>query len=388
MEDENRINWLSLFIKMVIIFIFALIIIWLVSKIINRNKLSETFTNNINNMEQVAVEYFKTVDLPLEKGQSEKITLKEMIDKELIVSVNKNGDNVCDTKKSYSKITRQKSDYKVETTLKCGKEKDTITRKFSLKDCRNCNASKSNTDKKDKDNKEKKNNNSSSKSSSNTNTTTNGTTYYEYVKETTSYSKWMKGSATGNNIENKYEYYGVATDTYYTLGYIKSNETTKTYTIKLDKVPNEKYYFTTIEASNYFNTSDESKYLNENKASLNKTSLSDNNNISKYSLGESNFTYKLSPYYRKGSFYVDVTVTVNNNNGVNTYNDSKLNANIYYVPLKLNVKFASNEISSTKPSGDYETISYYRYVTVDKETKWSTESSLEGYTKTGNTKVE
>ena len=49
MEDERRINWLSLFIKIVIIFIFALIIIWLVSKIINKNKLSETFNNNINN---------------------------------------------------------------------------------------------------------------------------------------------------------------------------------------------------------------------------------------------------------------------------------------------------------------------------------------------------
>ena len=55
MEDERRINWLSLFIKIVIIFIFALIIIWLVSKIINKNKLSETFNNNINNMEKVSI---------------------------------------------------------------------------------------------------------------------------------------------------------------------------------------------------------------------------------------------------------------------------------------------------------------------------------------------
>ena len=48
MEDENRINWLGLFIKIVIIFIFALIIVWLVVKIIGRNKLSDTFKNNIN----------------------------------------------------------------------------------------------------------------------------------------------------------------------------------------------------------------------------------------------------------------------------------------------------------------------------------------------------
>ena len=38
MEDERQINWLSLFIKIIIIFIFAIILIWLVSKIINSSK--------------------------------------------------------------------------------------------------------------------------------------------------------------------------------------------------------------------------------------------------------------------------------------------------------------------------------------------------------------
>ena len=42
-NDERRISWLSLFIKIVIAFAFILIIVWLVSKLINRNKLSDTF---------------------------------------------------------------------------------------------------------------------------------------------------------------------------------------------------------------------------------------------------------------------------------------------------------------------------------------------------------
>ena len=79
MEDERQINWLSLFIKIIIIFIFAIILIWLVSKIINNSKPSETFKNNINNMEEVAVSYFKEIDLPQEKGKSTKIKLEEMI---------------------------------------------------------------------------------------------------------------------------------------------------------------------------------------------------------------------------------------------------------------------------------------------------------------------
>lgn len=46
----------------------------------------------------------------------------------------------------------------------------------------------------------------------------------------------------------------------------------------------------------------------------------------------------------------------------------------------------SPKITEEKPSGDYDTITYYRYVEKNKEIKWSTETSLEGYTKTGNTK--
>lgn len=395
MEDENRINWLGLFIKIVIIFIFALIIVWLVVKIIGRNKLSDTFKNNINSMESVAVEYFKGEDLPLSKGQSKKITLQEMIDKNLILSINKDGSSTCDTKNSYSKITRQKDKYKLETTLRCGKEKDTITRDFSLKDCKNCNQNTSNNSSKDT-NSNKNNDNTNSQSdtkvdeSKATSDNKAKTTYYEYVKETTTYSSWARGNVTGDNIENKYEYYGIAKDTYYTLGYVKESEIGKTinYTVKLDKVPNNKYYFTTIEDSKYYTAADESKYTTANNVSLVKGKNDNNNNISKYSLGESNFTYKLAPYYRKGSYYVDITIVVNNTTGISSYKDSKLNTNIYYLPIKLDIKFASNEITTNKPSGDYETITYYRYVGKNKETKWSTESSLEGYTKTGNTKSE
>ena len=107
MKDEREINWLSLFIKIVIAFAFILIIVWLVSKLINRNKLSDTFKNNINNMETVAIKYFKDIDLPTEKGESIKITLEEMIEKELIISVSNKDGEKCNTKNSYSKIIRK-----------------------------------------------------------------------------------------------------------------------------------------------------------------------------------------------------------------------------------------------------------------------------------------
>ena len=394
MEDDKKINWLGLFIKMVIIFVFVIIIIWLLSKIIGSNKTSEVFTNNLNNMEKVAIDYFKTVDLPLKKGKSQKITLGEMIDKELIVSINTESKNTCDTKNSYSKITRKDKNYVVETTLKCGKEKDTKVSKFSFKDCKNCNANNTSTDKTKSDTKEDKNNQTKNNEVKNdTNTSNNKIKYYEYVKESVSYTKWMRGPITGANIENKYEYYQVAENTYYTLEYIKEDELNKefTYTIKLDNVPNSKYYFMTVKESKYYQNNN-SNYLNSKNTSIisgNKITLSKYTDISNDSLKEGNFTYKLTPYYRNGQFLVAVTIKVDNTNNVSKYYDKDIKKNVYFIPLEINIKFASDEILNTKPtSGSYETISYYRYVTTKREVIWSQEENLDGYTKTGNTKYE
>lgn len=378
MESEKRINWLSLFIKIIILFIFVLIIIWLICKIVGNNKLSETFINNIENMEKVSIEYFKTVDLPLDKGKNLKITLDELIEKKLLILEDSNSENSCDKHNSYSEITREKNKYIIKTTLTCGKEKDTIRTNFSLNDCKNCQENQNN---KDEVKEENSNNNEN-------NNNTQGITYYEHTKENTSYTKWMRGSTTGENIENKYEYYGIAYDTYYTLGVISADQKSITYTLKLNNVPNSRYYFTTIEEVNNYLETEENQYLDEKDVSIykgSKTNIPDE--ISKYSLRETNFTYKLSPYYRKGSFYIRVTININNTDGIDTYYDNKLKEKAYLVPLKVKIKFASNNISETKPNGLYETISYYRYVTVNKETIWSTEKYVKGYTKTGNTQI-
>lgn len=370
MEIERKINWLGLFIKVVIVFIFVLIIIWLVSKIINKNKLSDTFLNNINNMEKVSLEYFKTVDLPLNKGDSVKVTLRELIEKELIISVDNNSQNTCDTDKSYSKITREKNKYNVETYLKCGKEENKIKETFSLSDCKNC--SQKNDDeinKGDIDNSENTHNNGNSNDSTdneNSNVASD-VTNSEHVNETITYTKWMRGNLTGKNIENRYEYYGIDFATYYTIGVIPSNKKTITYTLKLNNVPNKKYYFTTIETVDNFDISEESNYVNEKNVSMykgNKVNIP-SDGMEDYSLVANNFTYKLSPYYREGNFYIRITININNTENVETYYDSKLKINAYLIPLKVNVKFASNEITDTEPNGKYETIAYYRYVTVN-----------------------
>lgn len=386
MESEKKINWLSLFIRAIIIFIFILIIIWLFTKIFKKDSLSDTFKSNINNMETVSIEYFKTIDLPLEKGESIKVTLKELIEKDLITLVVKDNSNKCDTEKSYSQITREKDQYMVTTSLKCGKEENTIKKSFSLKDCKNCNAS-SNKPNTSNTNDSSNNQNSSTESS----TTTPKKTYYEYVKETTSYSKWMRGPKTGSNIENKYEYYRIAYDEYYTIGILPKGQKSITYVLKLDKVPNNKYYFTLIEEVNAFTKSEEAKYLENSKTSIFKGETYNENlsSIAPYSLTSSDFTYRLFPYYLRGSFYIRVEINFKGTTSAQSYYDSKLKKDVYLIPLKVKVRFSSDIIEKTKPSsGEYVTMPYYRYVTVKRDVVWSEKDYLEGYTKTGKTKVE
>lgn len=380
MEDEKKINWLSLFIKIVIAFAFILIIVWLVSKLINRNKLSDTFKNNINNMETVAVKYFKDIDLPTKQGESIKVTLGEMIEKELIVSVKTSEGGKCDTKESYSKITRKKDNYEVETRLECGKEENTITRKFSFNDCKNCTTDTKNNNTKNNDTK---NNNTDGNNSTNNSNKSTGVTYYEYVKEWTTYTKWMKGNKTGDNIENKYKYYATAEKTYYSLGIINKKDikdNTIEYRLKLNDVPNSKYYFTTIKESSYYN--DEKEFASDKSISVVKDSSLNIDNIKEYSLKENNFTYKLTPYYYKGTFYINVKVNIKSLEGIKNIKDK------YLVPIKITIKFNSGDIVTTKPEGSYDTITYYRYIQKNRDVIWSADNYVEGYTKTGNTKVQ
>ena len=402
MEKERKINWLGLFIKIIIIFVFILIIIWLISKITMKTRTSDTFKNSISNIEKVATNYFKEVDLPLKKGESLKITLGEMIDKGLITSENDKKESLCDVSKSFSKITRKKNNYVLSTTLDCGEEKSTITKKFSFKDCKNCNITENKNNKEKNKNKKSNSSNSSTEtkpnntetnmkdsSSNNTNNENKGTTYYEYVKETTNYTKWMKGTITGNNVENRYEYYGVANNIYYSIGIINESDfrvgNTINYKLRIGYVPNKDYYFSKIEEQSYFVNNDELRYIKEKNIVMDKAKYNIANNIYKYSLTSNNFIYKLSPYYRKGNFYIDVEITITSTENVIAYRDG--NNSILFVPLKLNIKFASDIISNTIPNGEYETISYYRYIETKKDVIWSPENYVEGYTKTGRSET-
>ena len=93
MYEEKSFSLTNLLIKIIGIIVFILVIVWLVS-LTNKgmsNSLDvitdNIFAENLNKMKEVGKEYFTIERLPKEVGESNKITLKEMYNKHLILEI-------------------------------------------------------------------------------------------------------------------------------------------------------------------------------------------------------------------------------------------------------------------------------------------------------------
>ena len=116
-EVEYTINWGDKFKKGIIVafVLFAIIFVILLIKPKNNLKNTNYFEDNINTMLNVAKNYYK------EQDAQEKITLKEMVNKKMLLQfVDENG-RYCDINNSYA-IRRNN---KVEVFLKCSNQEKT-----------------------------------------------------------------------------------------------------------------------------------------------------------------------------------------------------------------------------------------------------------------------
>ncbi len=88
--------------------------------------LDKLFQENIDTMKDAAIAYYTTDRLPKKEGDTEKLTLGEMLEMKLLLEIkDKNGD-MCDTNASYVEITKNDKEYKMKINLKCGDEEDYV----------------------------------------------------------------------------------------------------------------------------------------------------------------------------------------------------------------------------------------------------------------------
>ena len=141
-EPRREINWGNIFKKVIIIAIIVavlLLIFWLIVGLKNKNKTIVNVDNNPSNnsglnenyyskdyidsyryFHDTVKEYFLVSEIP-ENGSSIKYTLRELINKGLILPFGTNNKS-CDTDASYVLVTNINGEYTMTITLVCGNE--------------------------------------------------------------------------------------------------------------------------------------------------------------------------------------------------------------------------------------------------------------------------
>ena len=87
MNNGTRINWLDLLIKLILVVIFVFLLLWLIPKNNVEGINDAVYANNINTMKDAAKSYYTKDRLPSNVGESTKMTLKQMLDKKMLVEL-------------------------------------------------------------------------------------------------------------------------------------------------------------------------------------------------------------------------------------------------------------------------------------------------------------
>ncbi len=116
-EVEYKVNWAEKFKKgisiVLIVFLIGMGISLIVSKISHKPNY---FDDNLKTMTSVARNYYK------ENNNAEKLTLKDMVNKKMLIEfVDENGE-YCDINNSYAKVNNNK----VEVYLQCSTKKQKV----------------------------------------------------------------------------------------------------------------------------------------------------------------------------------------------------------------------------------------------------------------------
>ena len=338
-EEGNRklsFNWGSLIVKLVILAVIVLLICFIITRFTNRSDNNNSlvamenseYIDNINLMKTAAIEHFTVNNLPQDIGESEKLTLKQMIDQKLLIDFTNNG-QVCDVDTSYVQTTKTADgNYALKVSLDCGDKSDFIVTTIEVDyvdddqeevtpPADNNNNNNTNNSGSDNNNSNTNNNNNSNNSSNNNNNnnssnnnsgssgsnttvtikvyctafkcytskeelendknnnndkpTVEKTRYYKLYK----WSEWQTGTSDKAGDENKkvttttYNYCKNNTKTYYATGYVsEGSPDNRLYAYELqllDLDPNIDIDSIKISNASYFSSSDYFNYMSNYK---------------------------------------------------------------------------------------------------------------------------
>ena len=141
-EENNKGSFIKdLIIKLLYFFLFLFLFMWLypapkvdldeIEATIDEKALDplykRIFNENIDTMKDAGRSYFTTSRLPNKTGDKVRITLKEMLEKKLLLEFTDEEGNTCDANESYIEVTKTNdSEYNMKVYLSCNNKKDYV----------------------------------------------------------------------------------------------------------------------------------------------------------------------------------------------------------------------------------------------------------------------
>lgn len=135
-NQRGRFPLRDILLKAIVIIIFLILIIFIVTKVTRPNNTiksssdyDKVFSENLEAMENAAYTYYTTDRLPKEVGELNELTLREMINSNLLNAFTDADGNACDVNSSYIRLTKNDNDYTLRVNLECDDAKDyTLTK--------------------------------------------------------------------------------------------------------------------------------------------------------------------------------------------------------------------------------------------------------------------
>lgn len=140
-DDEKTFPFKGLLLKvvLVVLFIFVLMMLfptkgYLTNYVDKKLKTEDNsnFNNNLLSMATVASGYYTSSRLPQNTGDKETMTLGDMLNKKMLVTLKDGNGNACSSKKSYVEVTKGEDEYTMKVNLDCGGESDYIVSHMAL----------------------------------------------------------------------------------------------------------------------------------------------------------------------------------------------------------------------------------------------------------------
>lgn len=128
-EDNrrNRSFVTTILLKLISLLLFLLVLIILFPTKRSLNPLYQSvFRDNLNSMKEAAESYYTVNRLPNKVGESTKMTLQEMLNKQLLIPFVDKNNKTCNVTTSYVEVTKTEDDYELVINLVCDEEEATI----------------------------------------------------------------------------------------------------------------------------------------------------------------------------------------------------------------------------------------------------------------------